>query len=216
MAWATPRHAAEEVAPATVNEAEPDGMEGAPPPARPPEPGVLRQHDVRDLVAIGFRVEEVARWALEVCKEADVTTRVNAVEMIAPEDAQIGYERLLDKMRRRPYVVRIHPVADLVCTLEEWTALQEELAVELRAGGYDPPGDSDPAVSVDEAEPATPFDIESLVEVISATVGDGVGTIHPSGRNLVALADPAAQVRIADFLDDLRSNTEEDVDRLRR
>jgi hypothetical protein len=171
---------------------------------------------VRDLVAIGFRVEDVALWALSVCKEADVTPRVNVVEVVAPEDAQLLYERLLDEKRGRPYVLRIHPVADLVCTLEQWTALQKDLAVELRTGGYDPPDDGDTAAAEDEAEPFSPFDIDSLAEVIRETVGQGVGTIHASGRNLVALAAPATQLRIADFLDDLRSNTEEFADGLRR
>jgi hypothetical protein len=207
---------AEEV-PALRGEAAPDdagdGQAGPPEPG-PPERAVLRQHDVRDLVAIGFRVEEIARWARDVCKDAEVTTRVNAVEMIAPEDAQIGYERLLDEKRRSPCVLRIHPVADLVWTREEWTALQEELADGIRAGGYDPPGGGGPAAPEDEAEPAAPFDIEDLAEVIAATLGDGVVSIDVAGvpRCLLVHADPAAQVRIGRFLDDLRSTTEAELE----
>jgi hypothetical protein len=49
-----------------------------------------------------------------------------------------------------------------------------------------------------------------LIEVIRQTIGEGVVTITAQGRNLVVLAEPFAQRRIADFLDDLRSNVEAD------
>ncbi|HEX5136554.1 MAG TPA: hypothetical protein VFY93_06260 [Planctomycetota bacterium] len=170
-------------------------------------PAVRRQHDVRDLVALGFTVDDIARWTVMAFEDGEVTPRVNVVEVVAPEEAQLRYERLLDRKREVPYVLRIHPVADLVCALEELAALQEDFVVELRARGY---AVGDPVDPENEPEPTSPFDIESLAEVIRATV-QGVGAVHASGRNLLALADPATQVEIARFLDDLRWNVEQDA-----
>lgn len=182
-----------------------------PPPDAVPdasERNELRQHDVRDLVAMGLAMDEVAsRVEHEAgAEKGSVTTRVNVLEVLAPEAIQLRVEHALEERRRiGTCTLRIHPVADLVMTVQEYEQLQASLrdSTSLPCDAF-------------EALPTQPFEIESLVDVILQTIGEGVMTIRPQGNNLVVLAQPAAQYRIAGFLDDLRSDGEEPEDDSRR
>jgi hypothetical protein len=61
----------------------------------------LRQHDVRDLVAIGFTIEElVLRVEYAAKAKGRVTPRVNILELLGPEGMQLDVERALDEKRR--------------------------------------------------------------------------------------------------------------------
>jgi hypothetical protein len=158
---------------------------------------VLYQHDVRDLVARGLAVEELALAVESRCGVAHVTPLVNVLETTVSEETHLRIERFLDVRRRiGPCELRIHPVADLVCTTEELKAMQAETCREL---GIDPD-------LFEPVEPSQPFAIDSLVDVIWQTMPEGIVTISAQSRNLVVLGSLKAQARIAEFLDDLRKD----------
>lgn len=134
---------------------------------------------MRDLVAVGFDIERVALSIENECRRVLVTAHVNVLEVLAPEATQLDVERLLDEKRRTgPCELRIRPVADLVCTVEEFRALQASLAGDVPIGDEPALAGLEACAAADgEPEPASPFEIDSLVEVIRQTIGDGVATI---------------------------------------
>ena len=157
---------------------------------------VLCQHDVRDLIARGHTVEDVASWVRGECKDTKVTPRVNVLEIRAPDETQLRVERLLETKRRSgPYVLRVHPVADLVAELRDFVPPQVIHGSE-EAGA--------PLVKSDVDNEEEPYRIDALIEVVGDSV-KGVATVSARGRNLVVLAEPAAQIEISLLLDDLRA-----------
>jgi hypothetical protein len=164
--------------------------------SEPAERRLLCAHDVRDLIAAGYSVENIVGLVESECPGTQVAVRVNVLEIEAAEGTQAHVERLLEGRRQAgPHrVLRIHPVADLV----------------------GPPRLLEPEVVLDEHwwEPSPPPDeieqrlLHGLAERVSDTV-EGADTIHVCGRNLVAYAGSTVHEKIATLLDALRESRDE-------
>lgn len=114
----------------------------------------------------------IARW-LTPCGRACV----NAIEIVAPAEAQAEFERVLDEARRtRPRVLRFYDVKDLA-----WDA------------------------AVDVGPDTAPFEIDSLTEMVKTALGPGAAEIQPRNRVLVVRAEPAVHAATLRFLADLRA-----------
>jgi len=176
---------------------------GDPPPPGEPlpsDPAELRQHDVRDLVALGYSVDQIASWLEWEGTATRVTVRVNVLEILAPEATQVQLERVLEDTRRNgKRVLQFYEVTDLVCATQEIRM--------LRARTVEDDARSRDAADADAEVEAARFDTDSLVELIEATIGEGSACVQPKDRWLVVRATPRVQAWIARILDDLRSGT---------
>lgn len=166
-------------------------------PDEPEAPVFLRQYDVWDMIGEQRTIDDLAG---SVGAEA----RVNVLEVRGSEEEHAQVEQALAELRRLDRggpVLRIHPVADLVCGLTDFVPPQI-----TQISAEDEP--ESPLFGGQDEEAPEPYAQE--LEDLSVRVRGAVGPwtwedrLDAQGRNLVVYAPRAVQEQVAEFLDELR------------